>query len=167
MTTFRGLATIRYHADDLAAARAWYTEVLGVEPYFERPEYLEFRLGDHLQEFGISRTPSAPAGVVAYRGGRMRGPAGLMPLAAQPTSRSRSSGDDADARGLDDFFDVVRMAADTLPAPQEAGVELGQLLRFSSVQYQGAGLGDGHREPKNEVPRPGEASGAGDGMRVF
>ncbi|MGW7366186.1 VOC family protein [Streptomyces sp. NPDC054841] len=66
MTTFRGLATIRYHADDLAAARAWYTEVLGVEPYFERDEYIEFRIGDHLQEFGISRTPSAPAGVVAY-----------------------------------------------------------------------------------------------------
>ncbi|MGW1372978.1 VOC family protein [Streptomyces sp. NPDC002446] len=66
MTTFRGLATIRYHADDLAAARAWYSEVLGLEPYFERAEYIEFRLGDHLQEFGISRTRSAPAGVVAY-----------------------------------------------------------------------------------------------------
>ncbi|MER6305834.1 VOC family protein [Streptomyces sp. NPDC001739] len=66
MTTFRGLATIRYHADSLDAARAWYTEVLGVEPYFVREEYIEFRLGDHLQEFGISRTPSAPAGVVAY-----------------------------------------------------------------------------------------------------
>ncbi|WP_318212486.1 VOC family protein [Streptomyces sp. SJL17-1] len=66
MTTFRGLATIRYHADDLAAARTWYSEVLGIEPYFERPEYIEFRLGDHRQELGISRTPSAPAGVVAY-----------------------------------------------------------------------------------------------------
>jgi predicted enzyme related to lactoylglutathione lyase len=65
-TTLRGLATIRYHADDLAAARAWYTEVLGVEPYFAHAEYIEFRIGDHLQEFGISRTPSAPAGVVAY-----------------------------------------------------------------------------------------------------
>ncbi|MFE7560520.1 VOC family protein [Kitasatospora sp. NPDC057500] len=65
-TNFRGLATIRYHAEELEAARAWYTEVLGVEPYFERPDYVEFRLGDHSQELGISRTPSAPAGVVAY-----------------------------------------------------------------------------------------------------
>ncbi|MFG2896187.1 VOC family protein [Streptomyces zaomyceticus] len=64
--TFRGLATIRYHAADLDAARAWYSEVLGIEPYFERPEYIEFRVGDHRQELGISRTPSAPAGVVAY-----------------------------------------------------------------------------------------------------
>lgn len=65
-TTFRGLATIRYHAQDLAAAKAWYTELLGIEPYFDTPDYIEFRLGDHSQELGVSRTPSAPAGVVAY-----------------------------------------------------------------------------------------------------
>ncbi|WP_406065726.1 VOC family protein [Streptomyces sp. NBC_01077] len=64
-TTFRGLATIRLHVADLAAARSWYTEVLGLDPYFERPDYIEFRLGDHSTELGISRTPSAPAGVVA------------------------------------------------------------------------------------------------------
>ncbi|MGW2349799.1 VOC family protein [Actinacidiphila glaucinigra] len=65
-STFRGLATIRYHAEDLAAAKAWYSELLGVEPYFDTPDYIEFRLGDHSQELGVSRTPSAPAGVVAY-----------------------------------------------------------------------------------------------------
>ena len=64
--TFRGLATIRYHAEDLAAAKAWYSELLGVEPYFDTPDDIEFRLGDHSQELGVSRTPSAPAGVVAY-----------------------------------------------------------------------------------------------------
>ncbi|MFF3252611.1 VOC family protein [Actinacidiphila glaucinigra] len=65
-STFRGLATIRHHAEDLAAAKAWYSELLGVEPYFDTPDYIEFRLGDHSQELGVSRTPSAPAGVVAY-----------------------------------------------------------------------------------------------------
>ncbi|MYX38625.1 glyoxalase/bleomycin resistance/dioxygenase family protein [Streptomyces sp. SID8377] len=65
-STFRGLATIRHHAEDLAAAKAWYSELLGVEPYFDTPDYVEFRLGDHSQELGVSRTPSAPAGVVAY-----------------------------------------------------------------------------------------------------
>ena len=34
----RGLATISYWADDLKAARAWYTELLGIAPYFERPD---------------------------------------------------------------------------------------------------------------------------------
>lgn len=64
--TLRGMATVRYHAQDLEAATAWYTDLLGIEPYFARPDYVEFRLGDYSQELGISRTPSAPAGVVTY-----------------------------------------------------------------------------------------------------
>jgi hypothetical protein len=34
--SLRGFATISYWADDLPAAIAWYTELLGVEPYFQR-----------------------------------------------------------------------------------------------------------------------------------
>jgi catechol 2,3-dioxygenase-like lactoylglutathione lyase family enzyme len=33
----RGVATVNYRADDMEAAVAWYTELLGVERYFERP----------------------------------------------------------------------------------------------------------------------------------
>ncbi|MET8172188.1 VOC family protein [Streptomyces clavifer] len=44
----RGLTTVRFHASDLPAAKRWYTELLGVEPYFERPGYAEFRI----REFG-------------------------------------------------------------------------------------------------------------------
>jgi predicted enzyme related to lactoylglutathione lyase len=75
----RGLSTVVYHADDLPAARAWYGQLLGLEPYFNRPEYIEFRLGDYQHELGIldrkfqhllggaagAGVPS-PAGVVAY-----------------------------------------------------------------------------------------------------
>ena len=32
----RGLSTINLFAADHAAAREWYTQFLGVEPYFER-----------------------------------------------------------------------------------------------------------------------------------
>jgi predicted enzyme related to lactoylglutathione lyase len=54
----RGLTTVRLVAHDLAAAAAWYTELLGVKPYFEReiegvPAYLEFRIGDYQHELGI------------------------------------------------------------------------------------------------------------------
>src|SRR5690349_20647703 len=54
----RGLTTVTYVADDLAAARDWYTGLLGLEPYFVReadgaPAYVEFRLGDLLHELGI------------------------------------------------------------------------------------------------------------------
>ncbi len=49
----RGLTTVAYRADDWAAAKAWYTEFLGLEPYFDRPGYAEFRVGDHEHELGI------------------------------------------------------------------------------------------------------------------
>lgn len=49
----RGVSTVRFQASDHAAARAWYTELLGIEPYFDRPGYCEFRLGDYQQELGI------------------------------------------------------------------------------------------------------------------
>ena len=34
---FQGLRTVIYHAPDLAKARAWYSEALGIEPYFDQP----------------------------------------------------------------------------------------------------------------------------------
>jgi catechol 2,3-dioxygenase-like lactoylglutathione lyase family enzyme len=49
----RGVTTVRFHATDLAAAKRWYTELLGFGPYFERPEYAEFRLGDYQDELGL------------------------------------------------------------------------------------------------------------------
>ncbi|GAB1689876.1 VOC family protein [Krasilnikovia sp. M28-CT-15] len=54
----RGLSTVSFYADDVAAAGKWYAELLGFEPYFVRPEqgppaYVEFRIGDFQQELGI------------------------------------------------------------------------------------------------------------------
>jgi catechol 2,3-dioxygenase-like lactoylglutathione lyase family enzyme len=69
----RGLTTVSFFADDLDAARAWYTELLGVEPYFVRDGYLEWRIGDYQHELGIidarySPHPrgAAPDGAVTY-----------------------------------------------------------------------------------------------------
>ncbi|MFD7915587.1 VOC family protein [Streptomyces sp. NPDC059752] len=69
----RGFATINFWADDLEAAKAWYTELLGIAPYFERPGYAEFRIGDYQHELGIVdrryAPPTAakdPGGAVAY-----------------------------------------------------------------------------------------------------
>ncbi|WP_329045375.1 VOC family protein [Amycolatopsis sp. NBC_01488] len=57
----RGMATVSYFADDHAAAQAWYTEFLGVEPYFHRPGYAEFRIGDHQHELGLIDRKYVPA----------------------------------------------------------------------------------------------------------
>lgn len=74
----RGLSTISLWADDVKAARAWYTELLGIEPYFQRPDadnpaYIEYRIGDYQAELGIINRAYAsqqampgPGGVVAY-----------------------------------------------------------------------------------------------------
>ncbi|MCM4076079.1 VOC family protein [Paractinoplanes hotanensis] len=72
--TLRGLTTVTLFADDLDAARAWYTEVFAVEPYFVREgAYLEWRIGDYQHEFGVLNSrfaphpaTGAPAGVVVY-----------------------------------------------------------------------------------------------------
>ena len=59
---FRGLANVSFFADDLDAARTWYTEAFGVEPYFVRDGYVEFRIGDHLDEIGIIDRRYVPNG---------------------------------------------------------------------------------------------------------
>ena len=58
----RGFATVSYYAADLEAAAAWYSEVLGIEPYFRRPGYIEFRVGDYEHELGIIDAQYRPAG---------------------------------------------------------------------------------------------------------
>ena len=70
----RGMATDSYWADDLKAARRWYAELLGVEPYFERPDaenpaYVEIRIGDAQDELGIIDRKYAPPGGPAGPGG--------------------------------------------------------------------------------------------------
>lgn len=74
----RGLTTVSFFADDVAAAQAWYTEVLGTEAYFAREidghiAYVEFRIGDFQHELGIVDSRFAPhtrpeqsAGQVTY-----------------------------------------------------------------------------------------------------
>ena len=70
----RGLSTVSFWAADMAAAKKWYSELLGIDPYFERPDsehpaYIEFRLGDYQHELGIIDSKYAPKGAAAGPGG--------------------------------------------------------------------------------------------------
>jgi predicted enzyme related to lactoylglutathione lyase len=70
----RGFATISYWADDVEAAKNWYAELLGIQPYFIRPEegppaYVEFRVGDYQDELGIIDRRYAPKGAAGDPGG--------------------------------------------------------------------------------------------------
>jgi predicted enzyme related to lactoylglutathione lyase len=67
---FQGLRTVIYHAPDLARTKAWYSEVLGIEPYFDQPFYVGFNVGGY--ELGLdpdaSSTPGGNGGIAAYWG---------------------------------------------------------------------------------------------------
>jgi catechol 2,3-dioxygenase-like lactoylglutathione lyase family enzyme len=69
VTMLRGVSTVNLWADDLPAATRWYTELLGVEPYFTSeaagrgPGYVEFRIGDYQHELGIIDRRFAPPGL--------------------------------------------------------------------------------------------------------
>jgi predicted enzyme related to lactoylglutathione lyase len=70
----RGLATVSFFADDVMAAQGWYTELLGIEPYFIRPiegppAYVEFRIGDYQHELGIVASRFAARGRPDEAGG--------------------------------------------------------------------------------------------------
>ncbi|MFG6403072.1 MULTISPECIES: VOC family protein [unclassified Microbacterium] len=74
VSSFRGLAQVNLFADDVAAARDWYAAVLGIDPYFERPDaanpaYVEFRVGDDQDEFGIVSSAFRPADAATTPGG--------------------------------------------------------------------------------------------------
>ncbi|MDF2653143.1 MAG: dioxygenase [Paenibacillus sp.] len=61
----RGMANVSFWAEDLKAAKEWYTKLLGVEPYFQRPDaenpaYIEYRIGDFQNELGIIDKKYAP-----------------------------------------------------------------------------------------------------------
>lgn len=65
----RGLATISFYAENHEEAKKWYSEILGMEPYFNVPGYSEFRLGDYQHELGIIDGKYAPKNSVKEIGG--------------------------------------------------------------------------------------------------
>jgi predicted enzyme related to lactoylglutathione lyase len=70
----RGMATVNYWADDVKAARDWYSELFETHAYFqmpnhENPAYVEFRIGDDEDEFGIIDRDYAPKGMQPGPGG--------------------------------------------------------------------------------------------------
>jgi catechol 2,3-dioxygenase-like lactoylglutathione lyase family enzyme len=53
-----GLRTVIYPAPDLAKAKAWYSEVLGQQPYFDQPFYVGYAVGG----FELGLDPNAAPG---------------------------------------------------------------------------------------------------------
>jgi predicted enzyme related to lactoylglutathione lyase len=67
---FQGLRTAAYQVKELDKAKAWYSNVLGLQPYFDQPFYVGFNVGGF--ELGLvpaqdAKPNRAPAGI-AYWG---------------------------------------------------------------------------------------------------
>lgn len=65
-----GLRTVIYKVSDLAMARTWYSQTLGITPYFDEPFYVGFNVGGF--ELGldpdVSDQSPGSGGSLAYWG---------------------------------------------------------------------------------------------------
>jgi len=90
---FLGLRTVVYPAPDLAASKAWWTEVLGIKPYFDEPFYVGFNPGGY--ELGLNPAGDPAAGPNSYWGVRDIAAAGehLIALGAVAVDAVQDVGD--------------------------------------------------------------------------
>lgn len=63
---FLGLRTTIYPAPDLAASRAWFSQVLGLEPYFDEPFYVGFEVAGY--ELALDPAGDPAEGPITYWG---------------------------------------------------------------------------------------------------
>jgi catechol 2,3-dioxygenase-like lactoylglutathione lyase family enzyme len=87
-----GLRTVVYRTPDLAAGKLWYTQFLGLAPYFDQPFYVGYNVGGY--ELGL--LPDAPQSTAgAYWGVRNIDAvyARLLELGATPRTEVQDVGD--------------------------------------------------------------------------
>jgi len=100
-----GLRTVIYPAPDLVAAKRWYTDMLGVAPYFDEPFYVGFSVGGF--ELGLLPNatpetvgPQALWGVADIRSAYSR----LIELGASPLKPITEVGGDIKVAAVIDPF---------------------------------------------------------------
>jgi predicted enzyme related to lactoylglutathione lyase len=87
-----GLRSAFCYVDDIPAAKAWYSKVLGFAPYFDKPFYVGFNVGGY--ELGLS-PGNVPRAYGAYWGVKDAKAvyARLMELGAEPRSEIQDVGE--------------------------------------------------------------------------
>jgi predicted enzyme related to lactoylglutathione lyase len=59
-----GLRTVIYPSPDLDAAKGWWSDVLGIEPYFDQPFYVGFEVAGY--ELGLLPDGDPADGALVY-----------------------------------------------------------------------------------------------------
>jgi predicted enzyme related to lactoylglutathione lyase len=62
----QGLRTVIYPSSDLGAATAWWSQLLGIEPYFKEPFYVGYNVGGY--ELGLLPNADLADGALTYWG---------------------------------------------------------------------------------------------------
>lgn len=107
---FLGLRTVIYPAPDLAASRAWFSELLGVQPYFDEPSYVGFTVAGY--ELALDPDGDVATGPITYWG-----------VADARTALSRLLAAGATPRGeVRDVGDGIRVATVLEPGGSVLGV---------------------------------------------
>lgn len=103
---FKGLRTVIYAAPDLAAARSWYSEALGIEPYFDQPFYVGFNPGGYELGLDPDAAPASDGGTLAYWGvaNAEEAWARLIALGATPDSPVQEVGEGIKVASIRDPF---------------------------------------------------------------
>lgn len=122
---FHGLRTVLYYAPDLDKAKNWYSQVLGIAPYFDQPFYVGFSVGGY--ELGLdpdsSTTPGGSGGTVVYWGVSDAQAAleRLLSLGATQRSGAQEVGEDIKVATVFDpfgnIFGIIQNPHFTLPSP--------------------------------------------------
>jgi hypothetical protein len=61
-----GLRTVIYPAPDIAVTKQWWSDLLGIAPYFDRPFYVGFDVGGY--ELALMPSAAQANGAIVYWG---------------------------------------------------------------------------------------------------
>lgn len=124
---FLGLRTVIYPAPDLAAAKAWWTQVLGIEPYFDEPFFVGFSPGGY--ELGLNPAADPAHGALSYWGVPDADAAYARLLAAGATS----------LEPVEEVGDGIRLGTVRDPVGTIVGVIENPVFELQPVESQGPG----------------------------
>ena len=124
---FLGLRTVIYPAPDLAASKAWFSGVLGVEPYFDEPFYVGFTVGGY--ELALDPHGDPATGPVTYWGVPDAAAALAQLLAAGATEHS----------AVQEVGEGIRVAAVMEPGGSVLGIIENPHFQVAAPQSPGPG----------------------------
>ncbi len=127
---FLGLRTVIYPAPDLARSKAWYSGLLGLEPYFDQPFYVGYQVAGY--ELALDPHADVATGPVTYWGvaDAQRALDVLLRAGAAPHSE-----------GVLDVGDSIRTATVLDPAGSIIGVIENPHFKLPAGRQHGDGPG--------------------------